>query len=221
MVISLLVPSRARPSNITRLFQSLYDCSPSEEWELLVRLDNDDSSIYPDAQGVRYFRGLRTTMSVYWNELADIANGDILWHGGDDVVFRTIGWDSIIRDAFPPDNIAFVHGHDLSPNGHWLGTHGFLSRRWVDTVGYFVPPYFSSDYNDVWLVDVADLIDRHVYIPVVTEHLHPSHGKAEWDITHQERITRHTADDMDGLYRSPEMVQNRLDDAAKLREVMS
>jgi hypothetical protein len=220
-VISLLVPSRARPTNITHLYHSLCDCGWTEGWELLIRLDDDDDSSYPDILNTHYFRGPRTTMSVYWNELAEHASGDILWHGGDDVVFRTINWDTIVRAAFPPDDIAFVHGHDLSPNGHWLGTHGFLHRRWVDTVGYFVPPYFSSDYNDMWLVDVSDMIDRHVYIPIVTEHLHPSHGKGEWDITHMERLERHTADDMDGLYRSPEMVQNRMDDADKLRGVMS
>ena len=42
-------------------------------------------------------------------------------------------------------------------------THGFLHRNWVETVGYFVPPYFSSDFNDTWLNEVADMIGRKIY----------------------------------------------------------
>lgn len=191
-----------------------------ESWEMIVRLDDDDEAVYPKRWNLTYIRGPRIVLSECWNECYAVAQGDIFWHGGDDVTFRTIGWDEIVRAAFPPDNIAFVHGHDLSPNGHWLGTHGFLHRAWVDAVGYFLPPYFSSDYNDVWLVDVADIIDRHVYVPIVTEHWHPDFGKSEKDQTYYDRIARHVADDMDGLYRSPEMVEKRMVDAEKLRVVM-
>lgn len=221
-MISLLVPSRGRPKSIYTLWSSI-ERTVWGSYELIIRLDDDDParSEYPELDNVHYLVGPRTVLSAYWNECQAEARGDVFWHGGDDVVFRTIGWDEIVFAAFPEDGIAFVHGHDLSPNGHWLGTHGFLTRRWVDTVGYFVPPYFSSDYNDMWLVDVADMIDRHVYVPIVTEHLHPSHGKGEWDQTHQERIARHEADDMDAVYRHPDKVAQRIADAAKLRGAMS
>lgn len=189
---------------------------------MIVRLDDDDPhrDEYQSDENLSYVVGPRVVLSEMWNESYAWAKGDIFWHGGDDVTFRTEGWDEIVRDAFPADGIAFVHGHDLSPNGHWLGTHGFLRREWVDAVGYFLPPYFSSDYNDVWLVDVSDLIDRHVYVPIVTEHHHPDFNKSEKDQTYHDRIERHVADDMDGLYRSPEMVANRMVDADKLRAVM-
>lgn len=225
-MISLLVPSRGRPDNIRRLIDSLGDCQ-TYGYELLVRLDEDDRTKkkYPyfdnsPCPDVTYFIGPRVLMSQNWNELAAHAKGDILWHGGDDVTFRTIGWDQIVRAAFPPDNIALVHGHDLSPNGDWLATHGFLHRKWVDTVGYFVPPYFSSDYNDMWLVDVAHMIHRRIYVPIVTEHHHPAHGKGEWDLTHMERLERHKQDNVDALYRSEEMGDKREMDAAKLMDVM-
>lgn len=219
-MISLLVPSRARPDNITRLWKTV-NSTVWGEWELLVRIDDDDPSTYPTRFNLTYVTGPRILMAQNWNELAERATGDILWHGGDDVVFRTIGWDDIVRTAFPPDDIALVHGHDLSPNGDWLATHGFVHRKWYDALGYLTAPYFSSDYCDMWLVDVAQMIERRVYVPIVSEHLHPAHGKAEWDITHEERLARHTADDVDALYRSPEMVANRLADAEKLRKVMA
>lgn len=185
---------------------------------MIVRLDDDDTSLYLEKENLAYITGPRIVMSEMWNECYRAASGDICWHGGDDVTFRTLGWDEIVRETFPPDGIAFVHGHDLSPNGDWLGTHGFLRREWVDAVGYFLPPYFSSDYADVWLVDVSDLIGRHVYIPIVTEHHHPDFGKAVRDQTYYDRVARHKADDMDARYL--ELGAERESDAEKLRAVM-
>lgn len=218
-MISLLVPSRGRPDNISRLYNSV-ERTTWGSWEIIVRLDDDDPTCadYPVASNLTYITGPRQVMTVYWNECYAQASGDICWHGGDDVTFRTLGWDEIVRETFPPDGIAFVHGHDLSPNGDWLGTHGFLRREWVDAVGYITAPYFTSDYADVWLVDVSDLIGRHVYIPIITEHWHPDFGKAVRDQTYYDRVARHKADDMDARYR--ELGAERESDAEKLRAVM-
>lgn len=171
---------------------------------MVVRLDDDDPTAgdYPDLVGVRYLCGPRVVLSEMWNECWRQAQGPIFWHGGDDVVFKTAGWNRIVTDAFPPDGIAFVHGDDLGGKGDKLGTHGFLRREWTDVVGTFTPPYFSSDYNDLWLNEVADAIGRRIFeYHLITEHLHPGFGKAEWDQTHNERVARHWADDVDGIWR--------------------
>jgi hypothetical protein len=113
----------------------------------------------------------------------------------------------------------FVHGEDGHQHDR-LGTHGFLSRRWVETVGYFVPPMFSSDFNDTWLTEVADRIGRRVFLPnVLTEHLHPAAGKGKWDRTHLERLERHRRDQPERLYQ--QTVGERMEAAAKLRKAMS
>lgn len=220
-MISLLVPSRQRPEGVKRLLRSI-ETTVWGEWEMIVRLDDDDETVdnYPTHPSITYLSQPRSLMANNWNDAAEHSHGDILWHGSDDMVMRTIGWDQIVRDAFPPDHIALVHGHDLSPNGDWLATAGFIHRVWYDTLGFITAPYFSSDYCDSWLVDVSQALERRIYVPIITEHHHPAHGKAEWDLSHLERLERHKADDVDALYRSPEMVQKRTDDAAKLRELM-
>ena len=88
----------------------------------------------------------------------------------------------------------------MGGNGANFGTHGFIHRNWVDTVGYFVPPYFSSDYNDTWLNDVANMIDRRIYVDIKTEHMHPAFNKGPMDQTHIERLQRHQEDNVDALY---------------------
>lgn len=225
-VISLLCPSRGRPDALAAMWESALSTAHSDI-ELVCRLDGDEAfaaaTAYPALPGTRispYIIGPRTLLSQCWNECAERATGEILMHCGDDIRFRTDGWDDLVADAFDdyPDRIVFVHGRD-GVHDQALGTHGFLHRRWVDTVGYFVPPLFSSDYNDTWLNEVADLIGRRVFLPgVYTEHLHPSVGKGEWDLTHRERLERHQRDRVDEIYGRTESRRER--DANLLRAVM-
>lgn len=225
-LISVLVPSRGRPEMFARMAVSAFTTAlfPSR-LEIVCRQDFDDPRLdeyqHPPLSGVTYVIGPRELLSNCWNRCADIARGEIMMHCGDDIVFRTNGWDQIVRDEFArhPDRIVLVHGDDMSPNTDVLATHGFLHRRWVETVGYFVPPLFSSDWNDVWLTDVADMIGRRVKVPIVTEHMHYSFGKADRDLTHEEREERGARDDVAGLYKRTEQMRRK--DAQKLRAVMS
>lgn len=222
-MISILCPTRKRPSNIQRLYDSvMHTVDKPEEVELIFYVDEDDVETLDFLADfpVTYFVGRRIVLSKMWNKCADIANGDILMHGGDDIVFRTNGWDTKVRDAFAayPDRIAFVYGRDgYAPDD--FGTHGFIHRNWVNAVGYFVPPYFSSDWNDTWLNEVAKSIGRHVFIPdMFIEHMHPVAGKGEWDITHQERLSRGEKDGVAQQYEK--LAKKRALDVAKLRKVM-
>ena len=192
MKISILCPTRGRPDNVNRLLGSIHDTATIMP-EVVFYVDDDDAS-FPGAVGssdVKVVRGPRILMSEMWNKCLEASTGEILMMGGDDLIFRTKGWDDQVRRAFAtfPDRLVFVHGDD----GHWhekFGTHGFLHRNWIDVIGYFCPPYFTSDYNDTWWNDIANAVNRRVYLPFVTEHMHPVWGKAEWDKTHKERMAR-------------------------------
>lgn len=221
--ISLLLPTRNRPDNIKRFWDSVQETADSEV-EVVVYIDSDDESYNREEMrkaGIKVVHGRRRILSETWNQCYSAATGDILGHMGDDIIFRTKGWDTKVRQAFAqyPDRIVFVYGDDGGPMSDF-GTHGFIHRNWVEAVGYFVPPYFSSDYNDTWLNDVAKLIGRHHRVDILTEHMHPAFNKAEWDKTHQERMERHRRDNVDDLYRSHEMQVRRQADAEKLREAM-
>ena len=163
-------------------------------------------------------------LSECWNVCAKAAmlrRSEILMHGGDDIEFQTPGWDQQVRDAFAAsdDKILLVQGDDLSPNREALATHGFVHRRWVETVGYFLPPLFSCDWNDVWLTEVADAIGRRVMLPFVTEHAHYSFDKRERDRTDLEREERGRDDDVVGLFNRTK--GDRVRDAEKLRKAMA
>ena len=117
-------------------------------------------------------------------------------------------------------NTSAIFGNDLSTNFPELATHGFLHRRWVDTVGYFLPPLFSCDWNDVWISEVAKKIGRAVPLPdMMIEHQHHSFGKREHDQTDAEREERGARDGVVDLYKRTS--KEREQDAAKLRAVMA
>lgn len=216
------MPTRGRPHYLDRVYNSALDlANDPDNIEFSFYVDNDD---VPSQDKIETFKnshmvvGERIVLSQMWNEAYKLATADIFMHSGDDLIFRSKNWDSYILDAFAKyeDKIVLVGGNDGSGvhDGKFF-THGFIHRNWVNTVGYFVPPYFSSDYNDTWLNDVARKINRWYYVPeVLTEHMHPAFNKGPMDQTHQDRAARHRRDNVAELYDRTHNL--RMSDADKL-----
>lgn len=208
-MISLLVPSRGRPDQLIEMWHTAIETADDvDDLEMIIRVDEDDHSYdflrSRGARGqIRWVAGPRILMSDLWNETWKIARGDIFMHCADDIRFRSPGWDLRVKYQFDkiPDRIAFIHGRD-GVHDESLGTHGFLSREWTDVVGTFLPPYFSCDYNDTWLDDVAREINRKIFDgEIFTEHMHPAVGKGPMDQTHLDRLDRDRQDNNTQLYR--------------------
>ena len=204
------------------LWESAYNNSLyKDEIELIFYIDSDDNesiemykSLGPNVHAIIEERG-EGNLSVMWNRCYERASADIVMHCGDDIRFRTPNWDKIVLDEFDKykDKIVLVYGNDGVRKDD-LATHSFLHKNWIETVGYFLPPYFSSDMNDYWLTTVARNIKRLIKVNIYTEHLHPAVGKHSLDITHQERIARGDRDNVRELYRSKE--NERIEDCNKL-----
>jgi len=222
-MISLLLPTRQRPNNLLRLAESVADTADDiRDIEIVTYMDFDDHT-YNDIEhlplkwiqiyGPREYDGL-VNLSAMWNQCYEACHGDILMHCGDDIVFRTKGWDTTVRETFDqyPDRLIFAFGRDGYQDANNFGTHGFIHRAWVDTVGYFVPPYFVSDFNDTFLNDVSKAIGRHIEIDIYTEHMHYINGKAEIDQNTRERLQRHEENNPGALYSS-DKIQGEISDA--------
>lgn len=222
-MISLLLPSRGRPRELQRMIESVRSTAVNEI-EIIVRFDDDDqkSIIATQLSGIKILVGPRLReITKYWNECFDACHGDIVAQMNDDVIFRTPGWDVTIENAFAecPDQILMVHGNDLGGQRDKFGPHPFVSRKWIETLGYFIAPYFSSDYGDTFINDLANALGRRKYLPFVIEHMHFIWGKAEVDQTTRERLERHDADNPQMLYDALAAIRDI--DAGKLRAVMN
>ena len=230
-VISVLVPTRGRPHNMRRMVDS-GRATCGDRVEYVFYIDDDDTpsrdmaiTLHNEGGDVFWTHGPRGTLNLsqLWNECYAIADESsmIMQHSCDETIYRTDHWDIKVREAFDewPDKIGLVYGRDGIHDQN-LATHGFITRRWVDAVGYFVPPYFSSDYNDLWLMEVAGMINRRHFLPdVFAEHMHPAVGKGPLDQTHQDRLARHSQDNVDQLWN--QLFNERQQDAQKLLEAIN
>lgn len=193
-MISLLCPTRGRIPNVVRLIDSVLETtSVPDNIEFVFRVDEDDTltdvlqhTLAKKSVASDVVWGKRGALSDMWNDCWRAASGPIFMLCADDLVFQTPYWDVTVQLMFEefPDRIVHVFGNDLvvKPPDKY-GTHGFLHAAWCNAVGHFVPPGFPCDFVDSWLNTVAGHIGRNRYVPIITEHVHPSVGKAAADET--------------------------------------
>ena len=122
--------------------------------------------------------------------------------------------------ATVPDRILLAWCDDGGPSGKVFSTLPFVSRQWVETIGYFTGPGFSADFSDCWPFDVAQSIHRARFIPgYLIEHCHWLWNKSPKDATYQENEDRYRKDRPDLLYQKT--APQRTADAEKLKKVIS
>jgi hypothetical protein len=156
------------------------------KFELVFGIDDDDAE---SEELIKKFtevdhvvvKDKRMLPSERMNLMAKAAKGTILMLGADDIVFQTAGWDERIRETFSryPDRITYVSPNDLDKrfNGK-IGTHGCVSRRWIDELGWVAHPRLNAYYIDTYITVLAKLLGRYVWLPdVIIEHKHPQSGK--------------------------------------------
>jgi glycosyl transferase/beta-hydroxylase protein BlmF len=158
--ISILCPSRERPDQVIRLIESIFENALAPDTvEILFYIDHDDET-FPNlnrfGQSTRVFRGPRTWISNAHNFLYSHCEGEIVMTAADDMVFRTLGWDSAVYAAFDsvPDKIALVYGNDLGTHAGKIATHGFFHREWIEALGTWVQPGRGSLW-DLWSTENA------------------------------------------------------------------
>lgn len=100
-------------------------------------------------------------LGCLWNECFNVCHGDILMVGGDDLIFETKNWDKILINAFDkfPDEIVLMWGSDGTFDNR-LATHPIMSRKFVETVGWFFPPIGLTYANDNFLYNLMHRLNR-------------------------------------------------------------
>lgn len=194
MRILLATPTRGRPESFSAMVHTARaTASNNEHLAIVARVDRDDPQRggYFWERGYSVIQGKRERLPVLWNEIVSEYRYDIVMMAADDIRFRTTGWDDEVRFAFKqwPDGIGLAYPDD-GIHGQRLATHSFVSRQFVDTVGFYLPATLTGDFVDNWLHTLARVVGREAYLPrVYIEHLHPIVGKAQMDDTYNYRLT--------------------------------
>jgi len=164
--ISLLCPTRGRPREFSRCIDSFL-LNSCHEIETVVLFDNEDKTRhrYPNMSITTAVSGPAEEHGTVqmWNTLAAWATGNYLMMINDDNIMETKGWDIKLLAQIPADDM-FV----AWPNGQQAQCiNPIVSRRWYETVGWFVPPGFKWFYADTALHSLGAWVGRLVYMPNV------------------------------------------------------
>ena len=196
--ISLLLPTRGRPHLVQRIFQSLISQTANlEDIEVVLYVDDDDDRSHSlDCDGVRLVKiiGPRLSHGGYNTACLNRSSGEIIILMNDDVIVRTPGWDRIIIElaGTVPDGIFLAYANDLHM-GKRMCTFPIVTRRACEVMARPYPGEYQGGFIDWHLLDVFKRLkykgyDRIFYLDqVVFEHLHFDSGKAEFDLTYQNR----------------------------------
>jgi len=230
--ISILCPTKYRHDSLERMWLSaLGSAQEPDKVELVLYVEPYDDQTLSKCENLRvqYGNKIKTIVGseeVIYSDLHNLccseSSADIFMCAADDLVFRTYKWDKVVKNIFSKseDKIMYVYPND----GHWgeeLGTHGFFHKRWFDTLGYILPPIFTVDYSDNYLMDVSRSLNRAIYMEnVLVEHMHWTFGKSEFDITAQEAHTRRQSTNNSELYNSEETQSAQYQDILKLHHVI-
>jgi hypothetical protein len=196
--IDILVPTRERPERLRELLTSVREtASDMAKVRAYCYVDDNDGItraalpvLEVDYPWVHFRIGPRLTISGdWWNKLWEVSSGDILFQAGDDLVFKSEGWDDRVREQFRsyPDHILLVYGDD-GINGEKHASHAFVSRHSTKILRYYLPRHFEHLYNDTWLMELYRMAGRIVYDgKIVMDHRHFSKYPELWDETYADR----------------------------------
>ena len=162
-MIELICPSRGRPEKLKRMWRSALETAGGE-LHLTVGVLQDEYQLYhvtlgddPDVT-VRIVKEWSTAYS--WNKLAlealSLANsGNLYMLASDDMIFATPLWDKAIKEHYEKLNNK-VHVYALQDSRDALGTpHPIVTKEYIETMGYFLPPLFLHWFVDSWTVAIA------------------------------------------------------------------
>lgn len=193
----VIVPSRARPTRAMDMATSARSkAQDPDSLDVVIVIDDTDPML---AEYTSMFRREGPTRLVVlegrhrYTECLNLiafspeADGhDILGAFGDDVIFRTQGWDTATRKALSRRGIAY--GDDLI-HGKNHPTAVFMSRVVMEAIGWLALPHTKHQWADDAWKQLGQRSRCLRYMPdVVFEHMHPAVDKAEWDDTYRDVI---------------------------------
>jgi hypothetical protein len=219
--LAIAVPTRGRPHNLKRLANAAKETCTTN-YEIFARLDDDDTSEYPELENVRYSVGERIFYANSVNEIAKTALDEGFTHIailGDDVLPETIGWDEKLISSL--DGLGVVYGSDGLEHLHGedLPTHVVVPIEMYKRLGWIGLPALRHLFCDnVWRE--LGKATQFVYRPdVKLSHLHRWNKAAPDDKTYQEandkvkrdldRVAFETWRDGPGLKEARRLLSNK------------
>lgn len=192
-MISILCPSRGRSDKVRKMAESALTLADGvvevlffiDLWEEEGKRPNKGYTNNQRELGVKFYdkgSSLITTggpdqpTNLSWNQLAQQAKGEILIVCGDDVEFKTQGWDTKLKEAAAkfPDGYCILSCND-GRGGSTSHPHPIYTRKMYEALGYVMHPSFLHWGPDDFAAKLGHRLGRHIWLEdVLLEHQKPS-----------------------------------------------
>lgn len=191
--ILIIIPTRSsggtRIESIKRLFKSWRETTDGYS-DILVCMDDDDYQQYIQILPPTSIIQIRSNMKLVEKlNIAAMNYADrykIVCFVGDDVVFKTEGWEKEVVEWMEKNKPGVCYCNDLLQE-ETLPNNVFLSSEIVLAMGYMVPSSIQHYYIDNFWKDLGIRLSKLKYFPdIIIEHMHWSNDKAEKDALYTE-----------------------------------
>jgi hypothetical protein len=174
-MISLLCPTRSRVDGAKKLLLSLKETQTFDN-QLIFYIQEDDHDLneykemFLDMNHKDFIIGPWIPTVNIWNFLArEIAKYDLLTLMADDVVIKTKGWDLVYLEKSTTfyDGIFLItcwDGRNKNVPNNLNCPHYTISRKTMNILGYFFPPYYSHRFGDHQMDELFSSIKRKISI---------------------------------------------------------
>jgi len=196
---ALICPTRGRPHRVKEFIESaLTTATHPERIHIELYIDDTDQEISHYETVISNLRknfdtglisstfGPSVGVPRAANLLFDQSSADIFMTSNDDQVFIDQGWDARLDKEIEKyqDDIFCMWFNDNWESQNFC-TFPIISRKWVETLGYFQFPFFEHYFVDAWIWMLAKAIGRENYIDdIIVEHRHWKTGKSQKDATY-------------------------------------
>lgn len=234
--ISILVPSRERLNlKLTLISSIITTVSDINNVELIFGVDEDDPTLEITnkiAEAIPFVK-IKTIqnnnkfigINKIWNVLYPEAVGNILGYIGDDMIFRTPGWDKEIINEFTEnqndkDNIKLVHCFDGFRTQDEICVNAFIHKDFTKIIGYLCREEFLINWSDQWLYQTFKPFDRVKYRPDI--HIHHNHwiyGQRQKDNVANRMLSDNHDKISDELWHK--LAQERVNDVIKISKYLN
>jgi len=206
--------TRSRPERFAETLNSITSNSNSSNYLILVSIDEDDVSMqkyiedkelglgYPHPNVVVVNGTSKNKIDAINRDVDKVISNwsikwDILVNISDDMLITSNQFDVVVRSAFTETTDLFLHLPDGYVN-EILPTMSIMGFDYYKRFKYIYHPSYESVYCDNEAMDVAKMLNKHLYIGLnLFTHNHPANvGRHLWDAQYErtESQTAHTKD---------------------------
>ena len=176
MKLSLIIASRGRPVELLRtIAETDANIARPQDTVISVALDDDDASNPVQVPTTRCklvwnVSQREDSLGAKYNRAARFAPASAYVLGADDNVFKTRGWDDLIREQYAAFNASFGFVYFGRLDGA-LPTNMALPHRLIERQGFLFPEDWPVWFYDTWVDEIAHTCGRILWANVEVEEI--------------------------------------------------